>query len=88
VQLFTSESFESSLKLTDIMSKSMAAFTISDDISTDVAQAILTKQKEWGRDPKALLNVVRIVHDTLRDLSLRSTTDSPTNESHSAASSS
>jgi hypothetical protein len=84
VQLFTSESFESSLKLTDIMSKSMAAFTISDDISTDVAQAILTKQEEWGRDPNALLNVVRMVHDTLRDLSLRSTTDSQTNESHSA----
>lgn len=67
------------------MSKSMAAFTISDDISTDVAQAILTKQKEWGRDPNALLNVVRIVHDTLRELSLRSTTDSPTKESHPGA---
>jgi hypothetical protein len=67
------------------MSKSMAAFTISDDISTDVAQAILTKQKEWGRDPNALLNVVRIVHDTLRDLSLRSTTDSRTNKSRPAA---
>jgi len=63
----------------------MAAFTISDDISTDVAQAILTKQEEWGRDPNALLNVVRMVHDTLRDLSLRSTTDSSTKESHSAA---
>ncbi len=54
------------------MSKSMSAVTISDDVSSDVAQAILTRQKDWGGDPRALLNLVRVVHDTLRDLSLRS----------------
>jgi hypothetical protein len=51
----------------------MSALTIADDLSTDVAQAILTKQQEWGGDPRALLDVVRVVHDTLRDLSLKAT---------------
>jgi hypothetical protein len=55
------------------MSKAMSALTIADDLSTDVAQAILTKQQEWGGDPRALLDVVRVVHDTLRDLSLKAT---------------
>jgi len=43
--------------------------TVSDEISSEVATAILTKQRELNRDPKELLSIVLTVHDTLRQLS-------------------
>jgi len=43
--------------------------SVSDEISNEVATAILTKQKELNIDPKELLNIVLTVHDTLRQLS-------------------
>ena len=51
------------------MTNTVSAVTISDEISNEVATAILTKQKELNRDPQELLNIVLIVHDTLRQLS-------------------
>lgn len=51
------------------MTNTVSVVTISDEISSEVATAILTKQKELNRDPKELLNIVLIVHDTLRQLS-------------------
>lgn len=47
------------------------SLTISDEISNEVATAILTKQKELNRDPLELLNIVLTVHDTLRQLSAK-----------------
>ena len=47
------------------------SLTISDEVSNEVATAILTKQKELNRDPKELLDIVLTVHDTLRHLSAR-----------------
>jgi hypothetical protein len=52
-----------------IMTNTVSAMTISDEISSEVATAILTKQKELNRDPKELLKIVLTVHDTLRQLS-------------------
>jgi hypothetical protein len=43
--------------------------SVSDEISNEVATAILTKQKELNIDPKELLNIVFTVHNTLRQLS-------------------
>jgi hypothetical protein len=57
------------------MSKASMTITISDDLSSDIASAILTRQKEWGADPIVLLDVVRTVHDTLRELSSKTDTD-------------
>jgi len=51
------------------MTNSVSAVTISDEISNEVATAILTKQKELNLDPKELLKIVLTVHDTLRQLS-------------------
>ena len=51
------------------MTNSGSMGTISDEISGEVATAILTKQNELNRDPKELLNIVLAVHDTLRQLS-------------------
>jgi len=51
------------------MTNTVSVVTISDEISTEVATAILTKQQELNRDPKELLDIVLIVHDTLRQLS-------------------
>ena len=45
------------------------SLTTSDEISNEVATAILTKQEELNRDPKELLDIVLTVHDTLRQLS-------------------
>jgi len=53
------------------MAKNISAITISDELSGDVAAEILTKQKEMGRDPKELLDIVRTVHETLQELSSR-----------------
>ena len=52
-----------------IMTNTVSAMSISDEISSEVATAILTKQKELNRDPKELLKIVLTVHDTLRQLS-------------------
>jgi len=51
------------------MTNAVSAMTISDEISSEVATAILTKQKELDRDPAELLKIVLTVHDTLRQLS-------------------
>jgi len=51
------------------MTNTVSAMSISDEISSEVATAILTKQKELNRDPKELLKIVLTVHDTLRQLS-------------------
>ena len=51
------------------MTNSVSAVTISDEISSEVATAILTKQKELNVDPTELLKIVLRVHDTLRQLS-------------------
>lgn len=53
------------------MTKTASVLTISDEISNEVAAAILTKQQELNRDPKELLNIVLSVHDTLRQLSVK-----------------
>jgi len=53
------------------MAKDIAAITISDELSGEVATAILTKQKQMNRDPHELLAIVRMVHVTLQDLSIR-----------------
>jgi len=45
--------------------------SVSDEISNEVATAILTKQKELERDPSELLNIVLAVHNTLRELSAK-----------------
>lgn len=51
------------------MTQSTLVVTISDELSSDVATAILTRQAELGRDPRELLDIVLTVHDTLRELS-------------------
>jgi len=53
------------------MNQTLSLTTISDEISNEVAAAILTRQKELNRDPKELLAIVLTVHDTLRHLSAR-----------------
>ena len=53
------------------MNQTLSLTTISDEISSEVAAAILTKQKELNRDPKELLDIVLTVHDTLRHLSAK-----------------
>ena len=54
------------------MTNPASLVTISDEISSEVAAEILTKQRELNRDPKELLNIVLAVHDTLRELSAQS----------------
>lgn len=51
------------------MTQSTLVTTISDELSSEVATAILTRQKELGRDPRELLDIVMTVHNTLRELS-------------------
>ena len=51
------------------MTNTVSAMSNADEISSEVATAILTKQKELNRDPKELLKIVLTVHDTLRQLS-------------------
>ena len=51
------------------MNNPVSVVVISDEVSTEVATAILTKQRELNRDPHELMNIVLAVHDTLRDLS-------------------
>ena len=51
------------------MSKPVLVTTISDEISNEVATAILTRQRELDRTPRELLDIVMEVHETLRKLS-------------------
>jgi hypothetical protein len=46
-----------------------AVITISDELSSEVATAILTRQSELNRDPRELLDIVMTVHNTLLELS-------------------
>ena len=52
-----------------LMTQSTLVTTISDELSSEVATAILTRQTELGRDPLELLDIVMTVHNTLRELS-------------------
>jgi hypothetical protein len=52
------------------MNERILTKTLSDELSGDVAVAILTRAKELDRDPRELLEIVRTVHDTLQDLSI------------------
>ena len=45
--------------------------TISNELSSEVAAAILTRQNELDRDPRELLDIVMTVHDTFRELSAK-----------------
>jgi Mg-chelatase subunit ChlI len=51
------------------MTQSTLVNTISDELSSEVAAAILTRQKDLDRDPRELLDIVMTVHNTLRELS-------------------
>ena len=51
------------------MTQATSVITISDELSSEVATAILTRQKELKRDPRELLDIVLLVHNTLRELS-------------------
>jgi hypothetical protein len=53
------------------MSQTTSVTTISNELSSEVATAILTRQKELNRDPRELLDIVMTVHDTLRELSAK-----------------
>ena len=53
------------------MANTASVITVSDEISSEVASEILTKQIELNRDPQELLSIVVAVHETLRDLSER-----------------
>ncbi len=51
------------------MTQTASVTTISNELSGEVATAILTKQRELDRDPRELLDLVITVHNTLRELS-------------------
>ena len=53
------------------MSQTTSVITICDELSSEVATAILTRQNELNRNPRELLDIVLTVHDTLRDLSAK-----------------
>lgn len=53
------------------INETASVIMISDELSSEVATAILTKQKELNRDPGELLDIVLTVHDTLRELSAK-----------------
>ena len=53
------------------MSQITSAIATSDELSSEIATAILTRQKELNRDPQELLQIVLTVHNTLRDLSAK-----------------
>jgi hypothetical protein len=52
------------------MNERILTKTLSDELSGEIAVAILTKAKELDRDPRELLEIVRTVHDALQDLSI------------------
>ena len=49
------------------MAQTASSTTISDELSSEFAMAILTHQKELNRDPRELLQIVMTVHNTLRE---------------------
>ena len=51
------------------MNERIQTKSLSDELSGDVAVAILTRLQELNRDPHELLEIVRAVHVTLQDLS-------------------
>jgi hypothetical protein len=53
------------------MSHTTSVVTISDELSGEVAAAILTRQSELKRDPRELLDIVMTVYDTLQELSAK-----------------
>lgn len=53
------------------MTQTSSVTTISDELSSEIATAILTRQTELNRDPRELLDLVMTVHRTLRDLSVK-----------------
>ena len=53
------------------MSSTTSVVTISDELSSEVATAILTRQQELNCDPRELLAIVLRVHGTLRELSVK-----------------
>ena len=53
------------------MGQTTSVITISNELSSDVAASILTRQNELNRDPRELLDIVMTVHDTLRELSAK-----------------
>jgi hypothetical protein len=53
------------------MTKPALVVSVSDEISNEVATALLTKQKELNRTPQELLDIVIKVHETLRELSAK-----------------
>ena len=53
------------------MTQTASLTTISDELSSEVATAILTRQNELNRDPSELLQIVLTVHHTLRELSVK-----------------
>ena len=52
------------------MNERIQTTSLSDELSGDVAVAILTRLQELNRDPHELLEIVRAVHVTLQELSL------------------
>lgn len=53
------------------MSQTTSVITISDELSSEVATAILTRQNQIHRNPRELLDIVMTVHHTLRELSAK-----------------
>ena len=51
------------------MNERIQTRSLSDELSGDVAVAILTRLQELNREPRELLEIVRTVHITLQDLS-------------------
>ena len=51
------------------MTQTASVTAISDELSGDIATAILTRQRELDRDPRELLDLVITVHNTLQELS-------------------
>ena len=53
----------------NFMTQAASLITTADELSSEIATAILTRQKELNRDPRELLDLVMMVHETLRELS-------------------
>ena len=53
------------------MTQITSAITTSDELSSEIATAILTRQKELNRDPQELLAIVLTAYNTLRELSAK-----------------
>jgi hypothetical protein len=53
------------------MTKLALLVSVSDEVSNEVATALLTRQRELNRTPRELLDIVIKVHETLRELSAK-----------------